>query len=573
MTSNNEIAKIFNQIADILEISSESLFRIRAYRNAARSIEALTEDVAQIIERGELENIPAVGKDLAGKISDFVKTGKIEFFERLKKQTPAALLELIKIPGIGPKTAKLLVEKAKIKDIGDLEKKLKAHKLSALPGVGEKTQENILKGIQLLKRARERLPLGIALPLAEEITGRLGKLPQTDQIAICGSLRRQKETIRDIDILMTSSDPRKVMDAFAGLPSIKEILARGPTKSSAILKEGIQVDVRVVEPKNLGAALLYFTGSKEHNIRLRELAVKKGLKINEYGIFNAKTNKILGGRTEEEMYKTLGLGFVPPELREDRGEIEAARDDRLPRLIEIKDIKGDFHVHTTASDGLSSLEELARSAIDKGYKYIAVTDHSKSLKVAGGLSERELLDQIREIKRLNKKFKDFRILAGSEVDILDDGSLDFKDEILSQLDVVIAAIHTGFKQPGEKLTRRIIKAMQNRHVNIIAHLTGRLLGAREAYAVDVEEVFRAAKETNTALEISAFPQRLDLDDINARRAKELGLMLAIGTDSHEVAHLGNMRYGLGVARRGWLEAKDALNTLSAEKVLQRLKKD
>lgn len=572
MINNLEIAKIFNQIADILEIKAENVFRVRAYRRAAQNIDALTEDVSEIAQRGELTKISGIGEDLAGKISEFIKTGKMKFFEKLKKEIPSVYLELITIPGIGPKTAKILIDKLKIRDIRDLEEKAKAHKLSAIKGIREKTEDNILKGIQVIKKGKERMLLGVALPLAEEIVQRLKKLPQTGHIAVCGSLRRQKETIRDIDILVTSSDPQGIMDAFVKLPFVKRVLAHGPTKSSAIIKEDVQVDVRVVESKSFGAALLYFTGSKEHNIHIRKLAVKKGLKVNEYGIFNARTKKRIGGKTEEEIYKILGLGFIPPELREDRGEVESASRNRLPKLIEMSDIKGDFHIHTAASDGSNSLEELVEAAIKRGYEYIAISDHSKTLAVAGGLKERELLKQIKAIKNMNKGLKNFRVLSSAEVDILEDGSMDFSDDILSQLDIVIAAIHSGFKQSKEKLTQRILRAMKNKYVNVISHITGRLMGAREAYPLDMEEVFKAAKETNTALEINAFPSRLDLDDTNARRAKELGIMVAIGTDTHGIAQLENMRYGLSVARRAWLERKDVLNTFRVDEVLKKLKK-
>ncbi len=572
MTNNLKIAEIFNQIAEILEVQAENPFRIRAYRRAAQNIEALSEDVGEIAKRDELTDIPSVGADLAGKIREFIGTGKVAFFEGLKKKVSPAFLKLIDIPGIGPKTAKTLVNKLKIKSINDLESKAKAHKLSSIPGIRRKTEENILKGIQIVRKGKERVSLGLALPMAEEIVLALKNASQINQIAACGSLRRRKETIRDIDILITTTSPVDVMNTFIKLPFIKRVLAHGPTKSSAITKEDMQVDVRAVEPRSFGAALLYFTGSKEHNIRLREAAVKKGLKINEYGVFSVKTNKRLGGETEEEIYRVLRLRFIPPELREDRGEIKAALENKLPHLVELTDIKGDFHVHTKASDGSDSIDDLVRAAIRRGYKYLAITDHSQTLAVAGGLKERELLNQVKNIKNINKKLKDFRVMAGAEVDILDDGSLDFKDEVLSELDIVVAAIHSGFKQSKEKLTKRIIKAMQNRYVNIIAHPTGRLMGSRDAYAVDMDEVFKAARDTNTALEINSFPSRLDLDDTSARRAGSMGVVLAIGTDTHHVDQLDNMKYGLSVARRGWLEKKNILNCFNAEEVLRRLKK-
>ncbi len=572
MGTNTEIARVFNEIADILEIKNENRFRIRAYRRAAQSLAALTEDVSDIARRGELTAISGIGKDLAEKIKEFIGTGKIKFFDQLKKEAPEGILDLMKVPGIGPKKAKLLTENLKIKNIEDLEKKAKSHKLSALPGMREKTEQNILRGIETRKKWTERMLLGTALPLASEIITQLKRLPQTRQIAYCGSLRRQKETVRDIDILTTSDEPNVIMNSFVSLPHTKEILTHGPTKSSIITKEGAQVDIRVVEPGAFGAALLYFTGSKEHNVRLRELAVRKGLKVNEYGVFDVKTRKRLGGNTEEEIYKILGLTFIPPELREDRGEIELAKSGALPRLIGLNDIRGDFHCHTRASDGSNSIRELAEEAMKRGYEYLVITDHSKTLAVAGGLTNKELLGQIKEIKKINSGFKNFRLLAGAEVDIMNDGSLGFEDEILSRLDIVIAAIHGGFKQPKEKITNRIITAMKNRHVNIIAHLTGRLIGERDPYQVDTEQVLRAAGETNTAIEINSFPQRLDIDDIGCKRAQELGVMIAISTDTHIIPQLDNMKYGISVARRGWLEKKDVLNTYSAEQALKKLKK-
>lgn len=573
MTNNLQIAKIFNHIADILEIQGENIFRIRAYRRAAQTMENLTEDVSEAAKRQALTDIPGIGKDLAEKIADFLGTGKIEFFEKLKKEIPSGLLDLMTIPGIGPKTASLLTEQLKVKGIDDLEKKAKAHELAVIPGIQKKTEENILRGIELIKKGRERTPLGVALPLAEEVISSLKKLAQLDEIEACGSLRRSRETVRDIDILVTTKSPSKAMDAFVKLPSIKEVLAHGPTKSSAITKEEIQVDIRVVEPKDFGAALLYFTGSREHNVRLRELAVKKGMKINEYGIFDAKTHKRLGGDTEEQIYKALGLSYIEPELREDTGEIEKARNKSLPKLIQLSDIKGDFHAHTKASDGSDSIQDLAQAAIKRGYKYISITDHSKTLKVAHGQSTKDLLKQVDAIRKYNKKLKGFRVLASAEVDILDDGSPDFDDEVLAELDIVVASIHSGFKQSQEHITKRIVTAMRSKHVHIISHLTGRLIGKREAYAVNIDEVLRAAKDTNTALEINAFPDRLDLDSMNARRAGESGIMIAIGTDSHSVVQLENMKYGVRVARRAWLEARHVLNTYPIDELLKRIKKD
>lgn len=436
-----------------------------------------------------------------------------------------------------------------------------------------KTEENILKGIEFLRRGRGRTPLGTAYSIANQIIERLKELPEVKRISPAGSLRRMKETVRDIDILVTSTNPLKVMRTFISFPLVQEVVAQGPTKSTIIAKEGIQIDVRVVKPTSFGAALAYFTGSKNHNIRIREMAVRKGLKINEYGVFNVKTKKRIGGTEEEEVYRSVGLPYISPELREDTGEIEAGLKGRLPKLVTLGDIKGDLHVHSNYSDGYSSIKELAKQAKKMGYRYICITDHSKTLPVAGGLKEAELLKQIKEIRALNKKLKGFRVLAGIEVEILNDGSLDYKDEILGQLDLVIAAIHSGFKQGKDKLTKRIIEAMKNRYVNVIAHPTGRLMGVRDAYEIDLEEVFKAAKETNTALEINALPQRLDLNDISARRAGELGVPLIITTDAHAIDQLNNMVFGVNVARRGWLTRQKILNTLSLQELLKRLSKE
>jgi len=563
---NKEVAEIFRQIAEILEIQNENPFRIRAYLKAAQSVESLSQDIAEAAQKNQLEKIPGIGKDLAQKINEIVKTGKLKFYKQLRNKIPKGLTLLMSVPGLGPKTARLLYDKLKIKSIRQLEKAARTHKISRLPGIKEKTEENILRGIALIKKAKERMPLAHALSVAAEFTQALKKLKEVKQVEPAGSLRRRKETVRDIDILVTSSRPKKIMDVFTELRQVKEVLSKGETKSSVLTEDGIQVDVRVVKPKSFGAALLYFTGSKEHNIKLRKLAVKKGWKVNEYGLF--RKNKWLAGKTEEEIFKKFKLPFIIPELREDQGEIEAAFGGKLPKAIEIADIKGDLHIHSQWSDGTEKIEDIANSARRQGYKYIAITDHSQSIKIAGGLTIERLKKQIDLIHKLNKKLKGFRILAGSEVDIKSDGSLDYPDKILKELDMVIGAIHTGFKQSQEQLTRRIISAMDNRYVNIISHPSGRLLGRREAYALDMEKVLKKAKATGTFMEINTFPDRLDLIDVNCRRAKELGVKMAISTDSHKLEHLKFMPLGLSVARRGWLEKKDVINTLPLEKLLK-----
>ena len=567
---NLEISAIFREIANILEIKGDNPFRIRAYERAAQNIEGLTEDIEDFVRDDRLMDIPGVGKDLADKIKKYVQTGKIKAYEDLKKKVPGGLLDLLNIPSVGPKTAKLLYEKLKIKNILDLEKAIKKNKLQGIFGIKEKTIENISKGIELLKRGRERMTLAQAMQVADEFISALKKLSEVKRISVAGSLRRQKETVRDIDILMISKKPKKIMDVFTGLPNVANVLAKGETKSSVRTKDDVQVDCRVEEEKSFGAALLYFTGSKNFNIRLRQLAIKRGLKINEYGVF--RKNRFVCGKTEEEIFKILGMSYIEPELREDTGEIELAQEFQLPYLIELKDIKGDLHVHSKWSDGGNTIAEMVEAAKRRGYSYLAITDHSQSLKVAGGLSIADLKKKKQEIGQINRKLKDFRVLYGTEVDIDSQGRLDYKDEILKEFDIVVAAIHTGFKQSKSQLTRRLIRACLNKYVHIIAHPTGRLWGTRDAYDIDMDEVLKAARDTNTQLEINAFPQRLDLNDLNCRRAKEIGARLVIDTDAHTTEQLQTMKLGVSVARRGWLGKGDVLNTLSVKELLKAIKK-
>ena len=567
---NQEIAKIFNEIADILEIKNENPFRIRAYRRAALNVEGLTRNVEDLSE-DELLKVPGVGKDLAAKVAEYIKTGKIATHEELKKEIPQIVLDLESVPGLGPKTAMLLHEKLHIKSIDELAKLAEEHKLAGLPGIKGKTEENILKGIGMLKRGRERSPLGKVLPIAQDIVDQLrGKAPLT-RINIAGSLRRWKDTIKDIDILAMSDNPKEVMRVFVHLPHVKDIIMQGPTKSSVVIKEGLQVDLRVVEKESYGAALAYFTGSKEHNIRLREMAVKRGLTINEYGIFRVKDNKKLGGEKEEDTYRILDLQYVPPEMREDRGEIEAAIEGKLPKLVTIEDIKGDLHVHSKWSDGSHTSEQLVDAAKERGYSYFALTDHSQGLGVARGLTVERLVEQKKEIDAINKKLKNFRILLGTEVDIRSDGTLDFPDDVLQTLDIVVASIHSGFKQTKEQITSRIVAAMKNPYVSIIAHPTGRLIGERDAYEVDMDKILKTAKETGTAMEINSYPLRLDLSDIYAKKAKEMGIPIVISSDAHVTTQFNFMSYGVSLARRSWLEKEDIVNTLEAKQLLKKLK--
>jgi len=572
---NLEVSRVFREIAKILEIKGDNPFRIRAYERAALNIEGLTEDIENFAKEDKLTEIPGIGRDLADKIKEYLKTGEVKAYENLKKAIPQGLLELLNIPSVGPKTAKLLFEELKIKNLSGLEGAIRRNKLQGIFGIKEKTVENILKGIEVLKRGRERMTLAQAIQAADEFTRALKKLPEVKKIAVAGSLRRQKETVRDIDILMTSDKPKKIMDFFTGLPNVATVLAKGETKASVRTKEDVQVDCRVEEEESFGAALLYFTGSKSFNIKLRQIAIKKGLKLNEYGLFSAaggRKKRFVCGKTEEGMFKTLGLPYIEPELREDNGEIELAKDFKLPHLIGIEDIKGDLHAHSKYSDGGNTIEEMAEAAKKKGYSYIAITDHSQSLKVAGGLSIAELKKKKQEIDKINNKLKGIRVLYGSEVDIGSDGNLDYKDDTLKEFDVVVAAVHTGFKQSRSQLTKRLIKACRNKYAHIIAHPTGRLWGTRDAYDIDMDEVIKAAKDTNTYLEINAFSNRLDLNDLNCRRAKEIGAKLAINTDAHTAEQLDSMKLGVSVARRGWLTCNDIINTLPLEQLLKTINK-
>ncbi|MCE5311877.1 MAG: DNA polymerase/3'-5' exonuclease PolX [Nitrospiraceae bacterium] len=568
---NSEIAEIFNRIADRLEIKGDNPFRIRAYRKAALNIETIPKSIYHLTDE-ELKKIPGIGHDLAEKISEYLKTGKIKTDEELKQELPDSLLSLLAVPGLGPKTAKLLHDSLHIKSLHELKEMALKNKLAGLPGIKEKTQENIIRGLEILEKVSERMSIGKALPIAEDITAALKEKFPSALFEIAGSLRRWKETVGDIDILAVNDNPEEIMDYFASLPFFKQILSHGPAKSSAVANEGIQVDIRVVSKGSYGAALLYFTGSKAHNVRLREMAVRMGIKVNEYGVFRENDDHLLAGSTEADAYKALGMQWVPPEIREDSGEIEAALGNTLPDLVKIEDIKGDLHVHSKWSDGSHSIEELADKAKELGYEYIAITDHTKSLGVAHGLSADQIIERDKKIDALNSKLVNLKLLKGAEVDIKSNGELDLPDEILSGLDFVIASIHSGFKQPREQLTSRLISAMQNPFVHAVGHLTGRLLGERNSYELDIEAIISTAKKTSTLLEINSYPLRLDIDDITARRASESGVRVVINTDAHILSNFDFMKYGVGIARRAWLTKKDVLNTLSLKKLKHVLRK-
>ena len=567
---NKEVADIFNKVAALLEIKGDNPYRIRAYQKAAQTIEALTADVEELAKQGKLEKLPGIGPDLASKIKEILKTGTLPLYEELKKDVPLILLNFLEIPGLGPKKVKVLYEKLGITNIEELERACKAHKIAKLPGFGWKTEENILKGIKLFREKTGRKPLGEILSLAEEIIETLKKESPVENIAVAGSIRRRKETVKDIDILITSIQPEKVMKKVTELSLVEEVIAFGETKTSVRLKTGIQMDVRVVEPDSWGAALAYFTGSKAHNIRVRELALEKGLKINEYGVFKGDTK--IAGKTEEEVYASVGLPFIPPEIREDRGEIESALHGNLPKLVSYDEIQGDAHVHSKYSDGTASLEEIIAKAEKLGLSWVAICDHSQGLKVAGGVSVEDLFKKKRHIEELNKRSSKVKLIFGTEVDILSDGTLDYPDEVLAEIDFVIAAIHTGFQQSEEQITNRIISALKHPLVHAIAHPTGRVIGEREPYAVNISKIIEVASQYGKALEINAYYKRLDLNDINVRAAKEKGVPLIIGTDTHFIDQMEYLSLGTAVARRGWCEKKDVLNTLSYEEFIYWLKK-
>jgi DNA polymerase (family 10) len=565
---NGEVAKVFQDIADLLELKGENAFKIRAYQKAARAIEHYPRELeAMIYEREDLQSIPGVGEAIARKATELITNGKLGYYENLKAEFPRGITNLLAIPGIGPKTANKLSTELGISSVDELERAINDGRVARLFRLGEKTADNILHQIQALCRKDQRIPIGEALPLVDEIIIALRAIPGVKNISPAGSLRRFRETVGDIDLMGTANNPKEVIDAFVALPRVRQVLAQGSTKASVIVSGGLQVDLRMVEHGSFGSLLQYFTGNKQHNISLREKWHKQGLKLSEYGITVVATGKLEKFSTEEKFYRRLGMQYIPPELREAQGEIEKAEQGAIPRLVELSDIKGDLHTHTEWSDGHDSIERLAQSAQDMGYQYIAITEHSGGRGIAHGLDVERLRQQVAEIKALNKRSTGIRVLTGIEVDIRADGTLDLSHEILSDLDVVIAAVHSAMNQSEERMTRRVITAIENSDVDMIAHPTCRLIGEREPIAIDLEAVCRAAAKSNKIMEINAMTDRLDLNDIQASRARELGVKLAIGTDSHSIDHLGFMRFGIGVARRAWCEPQHVLNTLTLEALL------
>ncbi|MEK7124399.1 MAG: DNA polymerase/3'-5' exonuclease PolX [Patescibacteria group bacterium] len=570
--NNQELAKIFNDMARFLEMEGVA-FKPYAFEKAAYSLESLKEDAGDIYRRGgvkALMEIPAIGKSIAGHIEEYLKTGKVKDYEKFKKKLPLKMDELVRVEGIGPRKIKVLYQKLGIYDLKSLEKAVKNHKIAPLFGFGEKTEKNILQGLDFLKRDKGRFGIGEIMPIAKDILLKLENLKEVEKASLAGSLRRKKETIGDVDFLAVSKNPKKVMDFFCSLPGIEKIWGKGGTKASVRMKAGFDMDLRVVPEKSYGAALQYFTGSKDHNIVTRKIAIEKGLKLSEYGLFHG--SKMIASRTEEEVYKELGMACPPPEIRENGGEIEAALKGELPKLVELKDIKGDLHCHSNWNGGKNSIEIMAGQAIDLGYEYIGISDHTKFLRIEKGLDENQLLAQKKEIEKINAKFlangQKFRILQGCEANILNDGSIDIKDEVLAQLDYVIAGVHSTHKMPKSQMMARIEKAMRNPNVDIISHPTGRLIGKRDEYQHDFDKMLEIAKNTGTILEINASPHRLDLRDAYIRMAKNQGVKMIINTDSHQKEQMNLMEYGISQARRGWAEKSDIINTLPVEELLK-----
>ncbi len=569
----NQVAEILEEIGTLLELKGENPFRCRAYHNASRVVAALTTDLATLAESGKLGEVKGIGEGMAQKITDLLKTGHLRYYEDLKKSLPSGLVDMLGIQGLGPKRIKVVYEKLKIKSVQQLKEAAQKGKLAKLEGFGEKTQKNILEGIDLLTRQADKFLLPKAWDAAEAIHSVIRQQKGVIRSGVAGSLRRKKEVIGDIDILVSarSSDAQKIMKVFTSHSDVERILAEGKTKSSVILKAGINCDLRVISDEQFPFALHYFTGSKEHNIRMRSIAKDMGIKMNEYGLFKGKAEKFLPCSDEEEIFETLGLVYVPPELREDMGEIEQAQKSKLPRLLEETDIRGTFHCHTTYSDGANTLEEMVGAARDLGWKYLGIADHSKVAAYAGGLSEEKVKEQQREIDRMNKHLSDFRIFKGTEVDILPDGSLDWSDKLLATFDYVVASVHSKFKMSEPDMTKRIIKAVKNKFITMLGHPTGRLLLSREAYPVNMVDVINAAADYGKVIEINAHPLRLDLDWRLCKYAKEKGIKISINPDAHNIHGLRAVVYGVGIARKGWLEKKDVVNAWNLKDVVKFLR--
>ncbi|MEK7503713.1 MAG: DNA polymerase/3'-5' exonuclease PolX [Patescibacteria group bacterium] len=572
---NQEIAKILYEIANFLAMD-EVPFKPYAYEKAALTIETLEEDIEEVYKNGgkkALEELSGVGKNIAEHIEEYLKTGKLQYYDALKKKTPINFQELSAVEGVGPKRAKILYQRLGVKDLKTLEKAARTHKISLLFGFGEKTEKNILEGIKFVKRSKGRFLLNEILPKATEVYEKLKTIKGVERVDYCGSLRRMKETIGDVDFLVIAKNPSLVMDSFVSMPGVVKIWGKGTTKASVRTREGFDMDIRVVPKKVYGAALQYFTGSKEHNIATRRIAMGKGLKLSEYGLFRGP--KMIASETEEDVYKALGMSWVPPEMREDRGEVEVALAHKLPQIIGYSDIRGDLHAHSDWDGGTNSIAEMTQAAMNMGYEYIGIADHTKFLRIERGLNEKQLERRNKEIDKINLKFQKqkskFRVLKGCEANILNDGSIDIEDKVLQKLDYVIAGIHSNFKMPRDRMTTRLIQAMKNPNVDIISHPTGRILKKRDEYQIDFDKVLKAAKETGTVLEVNAWPERLDLNDQNIRKAKEAQVKIVINTDAHHKGQLKMIGPGIAQARRGWAGKNDVINCHSLQKMLKFLK--
>jgi len=563
---------VFYEVADILDLQGVA-FKPNAYRRAARSIESLEVDISQLAAEGKLEEIPGVGKSVAKKIEEILRTGELQFLKKLRAQIPEGLLGLLSVPDVGPKTAMALYKELGIANLDQLKQAALDHRLRTLKGFGEKTEERIVQGLRTLESKGGRILLGDALPVATAYIEYLKLSGSLDLASVAGSLRRGKETVGDIDILVGDDEPSSVMEAFVSYPDVKEILMKGPTKSSIVLKNNLQVDIRAVETASFGAALQYFTGSKEHNVAMRKIGLDMGLKLNEYGVFERDSEKRVAGETEEEVYKALGLPFIPPEIRENDGEIEAARKGTLPRLLEPRHVRGDVHVHTNWTDGANSIKDIVSTAVSMGYEYVAITDHSQSLKITNGLTPDRLRKQVDAVRKVEEEFRGkIKVLAGNEVDIRADGSLDYASSVLKDLDIVIASVHSRFKMEREEMTRRVVKAIESGFVDILGHPTGRIIGQRLPYELDMAGVLEAAKDAGVSMELNSFPERLDLSDAHCRLAKDSKVKVAIGTDAHSKEQMGFIKFGIITARRGWLGDSDVVNTLSAKDLMSMLRR-
>lgn len=560
--NNAEIADLLHEFADLMDLKGD-VFKRNAYRRAAQNVLELDGDITSYYREGRLESIPGVGESIAKKIAEVLETGRSPELEDLQAQYPPGLIELTQVPDLGPKKALRLYRELGIQDLAGLKEAALEHRIRRLEGFGERSEKKILQGIELVERNSGRMLLGDALPIGLAVESYL-RQNGIEHVSVAGSLRRRKETIGDIDIVVGSDLPLEAMRLFASYPRRDAVILQGPTRSSIRLEDGTQVDLRVVPISDYGATLLYFTGSKEHTVELRRMAIQMGYKLNEYGLFRKDDGSVVA-REEKDIYRALGLDLVPPELREMRGEIEAAKDGQLPDLLRSEDVRGDLHVHTVMSDGHATMRQLAQEAKRLGYEYLGLTDHSPSLRIAHGLSAEDLLDSVEEARQVSEE-EGIVVLRGSEVDILEDGSLDYPREVLSQLDFVIASVHSLFHMPEEEMTERVLRAISDPEVNILGHPTGRLLGRREAYKIDLERVMEHAHQQGVALELNGYPYRLDLNDLNCRKAKERGVKLSIGTDAHALEDLNHMSLAVGTARRGWLEKQDVINTLSLAQI-------